>query len=76
MMLDQIISNICLAGVQPQSGSFMIDRLFLYVCFLAQSFTALFSLLLKALGKKQIILARTVCAHHYLCFLPAKGMSE
>lgn len=47
-----MISNSCLAGVHPQNSAFMTDLYFPRLC-LAYEFTTLFSLLLKALYKKQ-----------------------
>lgn len=69
LILDQIIPNACLAGVHPQNSAFMIDFFFFLRLCLAYSFTALFSLLLKALGKKKKThFTYTVCAGHSCMF--------
>lgn len=70
LILDQIIPNACLAGVHPQNSAFMIDLFFSLRLCLAYSFTSLFSLLLKALGKKKkkTCFTYTVCAGHSCMF--------
>lgn len=52
MTLDQIISNICLAGVQPQSGSFMTDHFFPLCLFSGSEFHRFVLSALKSFGKK------------------------
>lgn len=75
LIVDQIISIACLAGVHPQNSTFMTDLFFFRLC-LAYSFIALFSLLIKALGKEKHVshtqFVQTIPAY----FLASKSVSK